>query len=780
MKKQLVLFCFFCLTISLFAQKSDYHIGILLDNRTEQINPLLQSMQKQIIAVVGEDANIIFSENNILVNNYSIEKARENYNRLVSNNTDIILAFGVVNNEIVSKQSSYKKPTILFGAVNRDFSTIDLTKKTSGIENFTYLIESESYNEDFIKFKELTNYKNLGILVEDHMVELLPLKDTFDKEFEALDATYTLIPFKSVTDITSNLNDVDAVYLASGFFLKETEVKELAQTFIDKKLPSFTANSIKQVENGLLATNQSEDNLDQFFRRIALSVEGYVTGTPLSDMPVLIESSERLTMNFNTAELVGVPIKYSLINDTDFVGEFKNVISEKQYNLLEYINAVIAQNLTLESIQKDVDLSRQDVKFAKSNYLPNLTAAANGTYTDPDLAEISNGQSPEFQTAGNITLQQTVFSEAANANISIQKSLQKAQQENLNAEQLNTVFDASNVYFNALILKANLQIQASNLDLTRRNLRIAEQNFKAGESGKTDVLRFRSQMAQNTQSMVEAVNQLEQGFVSLNQLLNNPVNTEIDIEDVELDAGLLENYDYTKFIDLLDDPSLRDPFIEFLIQESIINAPELKALNYNLEATDRTIKLNGSGRFLPTFALQGQYNRIFDRSGVGSTAAPGFSLLDDNYSVALNVSIPIFNSNQNNINKQTAIIQKDQLNINKENTELALSANIRSSVLNLVNQISNIELSKVSEETAEEALDLTQTSYSNGAVNIVQLLDAQNNYLNARLARVSAVYNYLINALQLERFLGYYFLLNTDDENAAFNQRFLEFLNNRN
>ncbi|WP_298892756.1 TolC family protein [uncultured Psychroserpens sp.] len=780
MKKIILVLALTFVTFAFSQKKDTYAIGILLDNRTEEMEPLLQKIQNQIIAVVGEDANIIFSEKNILVNNYNLENARLHYNTLVSNDTDIILAFGVVNNEIVSKQPVYEKPTILFGAVNRDFSSIDFSKTTSGIDNFTYLIESESYNEDFIKFKTLTNYKTLGILVEDHMVNLLPLKDTFDKEFEALDASYKLIPFKTVSDITSNLDDIDAVYLASGFFLKDDEVKLLAQAFIDKKLPSFTSNGIKQVEQGLMVTNQSQDNLNQFIRRISLSVEGYINGTPLSEMPVFIDFSERLTINFNTTELVGIPIKYSLINDTDFVGKFENVISEKQYNLIDVINTVLDQNLSLQSIQKDVELSGQDLKTAKSNYLPSLTAAANGTYTDPNLAEISNGQSPEFQTAGNITLQQTVFSEAANANISIQKSVLQAQQENFNAEQLNSVFDASNAYFNALILKANLQIQMGNLELTRRNLQIAEQNYEAGESGKSDLLRFRSQMAQNTQAMVEAINQLEQSFVTLNQLLNNPVNTEISIEDVNLDQGFLQQYNYDSFIDLLDNPKLREPFIEFLIQESKNNAPELKALDYNLDATERNIKLNSYGRFLPTIALQGQYNRIFDRNGIGSTAPPGTSFLDDNYNIALNVSIPILNSNQTNINRQTAIIQKDQLNINKENTELALSANIRNSVLNIINQISNIELSKVSEETAKEALDLTQTSYSNGAVNIVQLIDAQNNYLSARVASVSAVYNYLINALQMERFLGYYFLLNDQAKNNEFNQRFLEYLNTRN
>lgn len=96
----------------------------------------------------------------------------------------------------------------------------------------------------------------------------------------------------------------------------------------------------------------------------------------------------------------------------------------------------------------------------------------------------------------------------------------------------------------------------------------------------------------------------------------------------------------------------------------------------------------------------------------------------------------------------------------------------------MINQISNIQLSKVFEDTAKEALDLTQTSYANGAVNIVQLLDAQNNYLQAQLASANATYNYLQSSMQLERSLGLFFLLQDESERTAFIQRFLEFTQN--
>ncbi len=777
MKKLLFILVLFNSFLLVSQEKKTYNIGILLDHKTLELEPILLKLEKQVKAVVGEDATIVFSRKRIVSNNFNLAKARANYQEMLSNDTDIILAFGSINNTIINQQKSYKKPTILFGAVNKNLNTIDIRKKTSGVHNFTYLIDQKSYTEDLKKLHELTSFTKVGILVDKQLIDILPIEKTFDKVLDSLKAKHVIIPFQSVADITSNLNGIDAVYLAGGFFLTTAEVTELAGVLINKKIPSFTINGPDQVKNGLMATYQSDENLEQILRRIALSIESYINGTPLSELPVLIEYNSRLTLNYNTAELIDVPIKYSLISETDFVGEYTNSLSKKTYNLIGLINDVLAKNLSLQSNKKDIENSNQKLKSAKSNYLPSLTASTTATYLDPKLAALSNGQNPEYSTAGNLSLQQTIFSAGANTNIAVQKDLLKAQKESYNAEELNTIFSASNAYFNILILKANAEIQMRNLALTKKNLEIANQNFKAGQQGKTDVLRFRSQKAQNTQAMVEAANQLEQGYIALNQLLNNPIDYEIEVENVELDKGIFKEYNYDIMLQILDDPKQREPFIKFLTQEAKQNAPELKSLTYNLKATNRNIKLNSSGRFLPTIALQGQYNRNFSRRGAGSTYPTGFPIPPQgNYNAALSVSIPIFNQNKNNIDRQTAIIQKEQLEINKRNTSLSIEANIRNGVLSLINQVSNIELSKISEKTAAESLELTQTAYANGSVNIVQLIDAQNNYLNAQLAKVNATYNYLINSLQLERYLGHYFLLKTDAENNQFRQRFLAYL----
>ena len=709
---------------------------------------------------------------------YVSPRAKAQYQQLIESDIDIIIAFGVITNEVVSKQTTHRKPTILFGAINQDYNDLDITKKTSGIKNFTYLIESESFKEDLAKLKQLTDFKNIGIVVDAGVVQFLHLQETFDQAIAGLNSEYEIIAYHTVDDIISQLDGIDALYLAGGFFLKTDEVRLLATQLIEKKIPSFTLNSINQVKNGIMASHQAEGDINQFFRRIALTIDSYVSGMALADMPVFIDYTAQLTINYNTAEAIGVPIKYSLLADTDFVGSFNNVLSKSSYNLVEVVNQVLDKNLNLEASKINIDLAIKNVETSKSTYKPSLSTALTGAYVDPDLAVVSNGSNPEFSSSGRLTLTQTLYSNSANANIAIQKDLLNAQKEQYNSAELDRIFDAINAYFTVLILKTNAQTQLLNLKLTKDNLKLAKQSFEIGQSGKSDSLRFLSAKAQNTQAMVEAANQLEQSYINLNQLLNNPLDYEIDIKDVQLDQGVFESYNYDVLVQFLDDPVLRNSFIDFLILKAKENAPELKALSYNISATDQEIKLNGRNRFLPTIALQGQYNKTFDRSGAGSLPPVGGSFLDDNYNVGLTFTVPLFNSNQFNINRQTAVLKREQLDINKQDTELSIDVGIRSGVLRLVNEMSNIQLSEISEQTAKESLDLTMASYTNGAVNIVQLIDAQNNYINSQLAKSNAIYNFLLNALQLERSMGSYFFLNSKSDNDAFKAQFFQFLNN--
>lgn len=774
MRNLLFAIIFFMIPLYMSSQVQTYELGYLLDKSNPDMEVLIDALEDEIRAVVGEEAIINFSNKNRLINNFNPDLALKQYHELTSR-VDIIIAFGTINNEVVANQDSYPVPTILFGNINKDqISQNSFDSKKA--DNFTSIVTPLSYREDLGVLKQLVGCKRVGLIIERGVLNYDPITSMIPELQSDLGLELTLIPFDTVNDIINSVDDVDAVYFIGGLYLTNTEITTIANILIEKQIPSFTTTPISDVENGLLATNHDQSQIEQFFRRIALSVESIVADDVFTEYSSLLTVNKNLTINFNTAEKLGVPLKYSLIATTNFVGDASEIIADKKYSLVDVMTEVIEENLFLKENKQNVFIAEKDTEFAKSDYLPNLSVAASGNYVDPQFAEATNGQNPEFSTAGNVTLSQTIFSEAANANIGIQTALQKAQQEDYNREELNTVFEAATAYFNALILKANYQIQNKNLTLTKRNLEIASQNYEAGQSGKTDVLRFRSELVQNMQENIVSLNQLKQGFYVLNQLLNNPIDYRIDVDNAELDDSIFREYAYHQFSTLLNDPIERKPFVKFLIEEALINSPELKYLDYNLVATERSERLFGPGRFLPTVALQGQYNQIFNRSGAGSTF-PAFLATPPNgyYNVGVSLSLPVFNQNKQNINQQIATIQKDQITISSANVKLEIERNINDAVLDLINQIANIELSKVFEKTAQEVLELTQTSYANGAVNIVQLLDAQNNYLQAQLASSNAVYNYLISSITLERYIGNFFLLESVDERNAFLARFLSF-----
>ena len=226
-------------TVVAFSQaKKNYNIGLLVDSQSEESSGLLARLKNEIKAVVGEDATISFPDDNVLINGFSLEKANANYNTLLNGDIDIILAFGLVNNTVISKLKTFEKPTILFGAINKDFDFIDTNKETSVTSNFTYIILPQSYKKDINTLSELTSFTTVGIAIEEGLINVLPFKELFDSSAKTLGVGYKMIPYSTSDDIVKAINsDIDAFYLASGFFQNENDIDKIATKLINEKIP---------------------------------------------------------------------------------------------------------------------------------------------------------------------------------------------------------------------------------------------------------------------------------------------------------------------------------------------------------------------------------------------------------------------------------------------------------------------------------------------------------------------------------------------------------------
>lgn len=778
MKK--LLFLFFIGTSIAFSQTSKtIRVGTLIDRSSAEAIKVLEDIKVEIKAVMGPDVTVLFAKP--LESSFNLVKAEENYNSLLADDTDIILTFGAINITVLDKykNNALPKPILGYGSVNQDFIDIPIGQNTSEIPNLNYLVNPFSFSSDLEKLKELFDYQHIGVVIEDFLKKEDRIENFFNSYFSNKDETYSLISAKELLSNTSLLDSVDAVYFSGGYNMPNINRQVLIDSINAKKLPSFSANGISDVMMGVLATQQDDVNNENFYRRLALNFESIFNGVNASELPIYIDQKNSLSINYNTASKIDFPLRYSMLGQVDLIGSDKVEKNEYSLSILDVMKGAVASNLDLQSEMKNNELFEQEVQSSKNNYLPDLSVGAGATYVDPKLAKASFGQNPEFSATGNVALQQLIYSPNASANKTVQKELSKAQKEVYNAEELNLILDASVAYFNSLVFKTNAHIQNQNLQVTKLNLELAKQNFEEGASGKSDVLRFKSQLAQNTQSLIEAGNDLKQSYNEINALLNKPIGTKIDIENAIISEGVFKNYNYDRISELIDNPKTQALFIEFLTEEAKRNAPELKGLTYNLEAIKRNYRLNSGGKFLPTVALQGQYNYFFNRSGEGSVPLLGDGIPDGSYMVGVNVSLPIFQQNLRNVDKKTTEIQQEQIAIERNNINLFISQSVNNVVSDIATQIANVHITKIAEETAKESLELTQTAYKNGAVPVIQLIDAQTNYLQSQLATANASYGYLLTSIQLERIIGYYFLLNSEEENQAFIDRAVSHILNK-
>ena len=102
-------------------------VGILVDKVSEESQALLTELKTEIKAVVGQDATIVFKEPSD--NNFDLATAASNYQKLLSDDTDIILTFGTINTIMLYNEVVYPKPTIVFGTLSTDFISLPENKK---------------------------------------------------------------------------------------------------------------------------------------------------------------------------------------------------------------------------------------------------------------------------------------------------------------------------------------------------------------------------------------------------------------------------------------------------------------------------------------------------------------------------------------------------------------------------------------------------------------------------------------------------------------------------
>ena len=782
-----VLFLMLLLTPEICAQsqKDRVAIGVLVDDTQQRANIRIEQLKRELDALLGAKYQIQILEDNILGANWSANVAAENYDHLMQDrDIDIIIGFGVLTGSVIAQRETYQKPVIALGIFDPQLQGLPAVEKNrSGVHNLTYIFGfNQSLERDLGVFYDIFPYQKVGVVFYGDVLNVLARDTAFVENFfkdvtQKNQISFALLPFTNEIETLSMAvrQGVDAVYIGYLGPNEGAEKRAFINAVNESGIPSF-GSSVADVQQGVLAAIAPEENFAKIIRRISLHVEAILNGEDAAHLPVHMSFEENLTLNMQTANKIGFSPKFTVLAKAELINEFAPE-GARVVNLRQVMREAMNTNLDLKIEAGAVDAALQEVFLSRTRFFPSLSLGATGVQIDKNRAESSFGQQPERVVTGTAGIKQLIFSEQAMGNVSIQKYLLQASEYGYEKLKLDVILNASGAYFNVLRAKIRRKIQQDNVALIRRNLEIARQREAVGYSGRSDVYRWESRLTAANTDLLAAKNDVELTKIQLNQLLNRPIDEAFIAQETTLSDSLYFGY-LGSVREYIDTPKSLSIYTDFLIGEAVQNAPEIEQIEASINALQRSLRSFQLARFVPTIGLGAEWQRVLSRSGTGSDVV-GVNPIDNPWNVSLSASLPLFQGGATRINIQQTYIEINKLEDQRTRLMRVLESNVRATMLDVIVKAVNLESSQKSAELADKSLALVQDGYAQGRVSIVNLVDAQNAALAARLSSLVSEYEFLISVLKTERAVGKFSLLSTPEEQQNFLNRFEAYFSER-
>lgn len=424
--------------------------------------------------------------------------------------------------------------------------------------------------------------------------------------------------------------------------------------------------------------------------------------------------------------------------------------SHSQSILDGYLEEGIKNNLVLKEKNLDLERSLLDLKDAKSYFLPSLDFSANYTLASGGRTidiPIGNLLNPVYTTLNQLTGSNAFpqldnvseqflpdnFYDARfrvsmplyNRDLQAQKQI-RANQTLLSEYELliyraNLIQDIKTAYYNYCMASTAVEVIESSKSLVEQNLKVNQSLQANGKALPAAVLRAESEVESIEAMLIEAKNQQKNAANYFNFLLNRPLNTEINKEDLAQSA--------TELVSELDEVTTQGRPESLRVQTAtLIQQTALKA-NQNFWVP----KLN-------TFA------------DLGSQAFDWRFDSQSRYLIwGLNLSVPIFQGNRNRTQIQRAQLGIQSLQNQQQLLDQKLEMDLELARNELITQKAALESATKKLSSAMAYFRLVERGYREGVNSLIEFIDARNQLTSASLQKNLSTYKLLKANAHLER-----------------------------
>lgn len=768
----------FVLLWSAAAAARRFEIAVVVDGPWARNADVLRVVEREITELAREDAEVTFPDSKLFVGDWTLATVHRALDgALADPDVDLVLALGVLASHDACQRPSLTKPVVAAGAIDPVSQGLPAKDGTSGIRNLAYVTVPSAYDRDLRTFLDVARFQRLTILVNRHLLDALPsLAEKLRADATGMGLSPTLVPVggSAAEALAAIPSDAEAVYLMPLFQLGESAVDSLVAGINARRLPSFSALGENEVRRGVLGA-ATPDIFPRMSRRLAVTVHRIILGEDAGSLPTTFSVGEQLYLNAATLRAIDASPSWAALTEAEMVGD-EGAKPGRQLSLVSVVEEATTVNRDFAAAQYRVSAAAQEVNRSRSRLLPQAELDATGLVIDQDRAASGLGSQAERTVTGTASLSQVLFSEPTFANHSIQKHLQRAREEELQADRLDLGQSAARAYLDVLRATTFERIRRENLRLTRHHLELARTRESVGASGRSDVLRWESELATNRKEAIDANSSRNLAEMELNRILNHPLEEPFRLEEVTADSsGVLDVLGRT--LPLWENRRTFRRLREFLAIEAASASPEIARIDASLEAAARRESSAKRAFWLPSLGLQGSVDQQLAESGAGTEPPPGLDSPDEtSWSVRVQATYHLFEGGNRFAERSQSREERRRLEEEKRAAIERIDQRVRAATHRAGASYAGIREARAAAEAARANLDLVADAYSRGAVPLIDLLDAQKAFVVAGEAADNSVYDFLSDAIDVERALGRFDHQLTTEEKQGFRQRLDAFL----
>ncbi|MDR2009681.1 MAG: TolC family protein [Bacteroidales bacterium] len=400
-----------------------------------------------------------------------------------------------------------------------------------------------------------------------------------------------------------------------------------------------------------------------------------------------------------------------------------------QFTLEDCINYAVSNSYTLQSYGLNQESVEAGLRQARQLRLPSVSASMGESFSNSKSGTVWNGNA---SIGADMILYQ-----GGNINNQIAQNKLLTEQAEYQTQQYTNSLTLSilQAFLTVLSNEELLKNQEKLIETTEQQMLQGKVQYDAGQILESDYLLLKAQYASDLSNITDSRISRDNSILNLKILLSmNP-----------LDNLHIIYPDTTALIQMAELPGL-----DSVINRTYATYPDLKLSQSSIEMSQLYIK-SAQSSYYPSLSLS---------AGVSTGHNPDFNEFGNQLSnklsenISLNLKIPIYSNSQTKTKVYQNKIALQQSELDFKQKELDILQTVTQNYQNVVSYYNKYEASQTKEQAYLESFNAYNAMYNAGAITVVELLQQQNNYLNALNDYIQNKYSFILMRKLLDVYMG--------------------------